>query len=309
MIHQIVICSKERTQLLEKLLRNLDENAKISNIRVLVELNLTDYSDFIERFTKVPKNYNLEIQKTKKGTAGARNSALDSISNLDIVHFIDDDVVLPIGYFREIEDIFNSTENLYGGSGSQKPVKILSKDFERPLLKFLSRMLNCDFEPGRLTRSAANYWIIEHSDNPIRVDWLPGCAMFFSWEKINSFRFNERLELGPLRGYALGEDVDFSFRISRVGNLFYFPSLCYEHEMAKNQARKNSPRLATAQGRFKAYLRNSYPSYFSSPSILSSYLFQHILTRDLKLFIKNLSISVFFIYGYLVERVVKKYTI
>ena len=310
MIHHVVICSKDRLDLLRQLLVSLNSQTIASSINVHVVLNSEDYFAFVNEVSNLQKSYQLTFSRTSRGTASARNAAINIIESCDFLHFIDDDVMVPVNYFKNVEDLFELHKNFIGGAGREVSKNLMVTPHKNKIYDFFSKVLDFRYRPGELTRSGTNFWISNDSGEKkeLEVDWLPGCAMFFDWHKVMNFRFNERLELGPLQGYALGEDVDYTFRVSRIGKLIYFPGLNYDHYFAPNKVRKNSNRLASAQGRFRAYLKNTYPGYFSTFRIIAAYIFQHIPTRHFVNFVTNLILIVFFLAGYIRERITKVYS-
>ena len=273
-------------------------------------LNSDDYICFVNEFSNLQKNYQLTFSRTSRGTSSARNEAINQIESCDFLHFIDDDVMVPVTYFKNVEELFELHKNFIGGAGREVSKTLKTTSHTNKVYDFISDLFDFKYIPGKLTRSSTNFWITNDFGvkNELEVDWLPGCAMFFDWKKVMNFRFNERLELGPLEGYALGEDVDYTFRVSRTGKLIYFPGLIYDHYFAPNKARKNSNKLASAQGRFKAYLKNSYPSYFSSFKTFAAFFFQNLPNRTFFYSPRKLSLIVFFLIGYILERVTKVYS-
>jgi len=310
LIHQVVICSKDRLDLLRQLLVSFNSQTISPSLYVHVVLNSDDYISFVNEVSNLQKSYQLTFSRTSRGTASARNAAIDLIESCDFLHFIDDDVMVPVNYFKNVEDLFELHKNFIGGAGREVSKNFKTTSYSNKIYNSISNIFDFRYRPGKLTRSGTNFWISNDfgEKKELEVDWLPGCAMFFDWNKVMNFRFNERLELGPLQGYALGEDVDYTFRISRLGKLIYFPGLNYDHYFAPNKARRNSNKLASAQGRFKAYLKNTYPEYFSTFRIIVAYIFQHMPTRHLVNFVKYLPLIVFFLAGYVRERIYKVYS-
>ena len=82
--------------------------------------------------------------------------------------------------------------------------------------------------------------------------------MAYRLKVINDFRFETRLENGPLGGYALGEDLDFSHRVSKVSKLLYLGNISIFHKLAPNN-RTNWLRMDEGIGRLRAFLLNRFP--------------------------------------------------
>lgn len=305
-----MICSKNRPELLRQLLNSLNLQTDPSTINVHVVLNLDDYERFVNDVYKSQSNYNLTFSRTTKGTAAARNVGIDQIEKCDVVHFIDDDVMIPLDYFKTVETLFESGRNFIGGAGRELRIETKPAISSKKIYSLVSNGLDFSYKAGKLTKSATNFWVSNDLESraEIEVDWLPGCAMFFNWHEVLNVRFNENLELGPLKGYAIGEDVDYTYRITRLGKLLYFPELTYDHFFAPNIARKSSIKLSYAQGQFKAYLKNSYPEYFSSIKIIVAHIFQHLSVKNFGAFMNTFKFVAFFTLGFLRERFKKLYS-
>jgi glycosyltransferase involved in cell wall biosynthesis len=104
-------------------------------------------------------------------------------------------------------------------------------------------------------------------DEPRDVEFMPGPLMSARRELAAAVRFDERLD-----GYSLGEDDDFSYRLSRRGRVRYEPSArVYHHELGWSQTdrrkmdrrqvldrvylfRKNFAQTRAAKTRFAAAL-------------------------------------------------------
>ena len=84
--------------------------------------------------------------------------------------------------------------------------------------------------PGRVLPSGRNPLAVDLT-SLTEVDWLSGCAMSFRQLVFDDFSFNEEL-----RGYGLGEDVEFSYRVRQRGRLIVTPDARIEHlQSARNR--------------------------------------------------------------------------
>jgi GT2 family glycosyltransferase len=103
--------------------------------------------------------------------------------------------------------------------------------------------------------------------------------MTYRTQKIGLNRFSIELENGPSGGYALGEDVDFSIRIGKLGLI---ENLCIEHKQAPS-VRDSSRVMSRAIGRWHGYLIRNHPekvSFFRTITLdifLLGYLFLKVI--------------------------------
>lgn len=251
--HTLVICSRGRSHSLSNVISSILDCRESENVHILVVLNGHSPSEFN---TLIGQYKALEGQilviESKPGLAAARNVALANISG-DIVTFLDDDVLLPDNYLTEVDSAFSFDKKLDGLSpriaGLYAGTNLGTKWFYKRRIKF-----------GRLTRNGDNFWVPDiYSAANTSVDWLPGCSMSYRISSLKDMKFSEELMLGPTGGYSLGEDVDFSVRLSKLISL---NSTSIQHVQAES-VRDNNHVMSKARGRWKAYLVRKYPGQVS----------------------------------------------
>jgi GT2 family glycosyltransferase len=140
----------------------------------------------------------------------------------EVVTFLDDDVVLAPDYLGAIGALFAADPALGGAEGV----------VETPPLRGRRRLanavracfgMNTLGRPRGVKRSgfiAYDPW----PPAPQAVTCLVGCNMSYRRVVFDRFRFDEWYD-----GYGLGEDVDFSYRVSRVFRLVQTPAARLEH--------------------------------------------------------------------------------
>jgi hypothetical protein len=134
-------------------------------------------------------------------------------SDSKIVHFIDDDVVVSRGYFSALESELGKGVCI-GVTGNQTNVKDPFSGTKRRI------------NYGEVLPSGRAFGVYGLS-NSREVQWLPGCSMSFLVSAIQNLSFNEQLA-----GYAIGEDVEFTYRLSQFGPLKYVPAAMLLHNMS-----------------------------------------------------------------------------
>jgi hypothetical protein len=115
---------------------------------------------------------------------------------------------------------------------------------------------------GRFTRYGYPRYVVV-TDGVRDVEFMPGCFMSARRSAAAEVRFDEHLG-----AYALAEDEDFSYRLSRLGRVVYLPDVVVVHEklgfrsfdsrdlgrlVVKNRAylfRKNFPQTRRARFQF-----------------------------------------------------------
>jgi len=162
------------------------------------------------------------IKKTAPGLTKSRNEGI-KVSRGDIIFFFDDDVILYPAYMEEILTVYQTDRmGSVGGVGglivNQRPKK-LSQHLRR-IVDIL--FLVSGFHEGKVLPSgfATNFGVKSVPSKKNReVDFLPGCAMSFRKKIFNNYSFDTR----RYSDYGLGEDQDFTYRVSKKYKLVINP--------------------------------------------------------------------------------------
>lgn len=226
-----VVITKDRPSDLQRCLTSVRASIDSQGSPILVVDSSTVCREEVAKV--VSDSHGIYLRSEIASTTHQRNQAIrllegniprTGLSNNPFVHFLDDDVVISPGYVANIERCM--TESGYaGGTGRQvnAPESFVGPWWRRALL------LSSDRE-GRLLRSGVNVGVGSRHSASLAVDWLPGCSMSFSLEAIRGLRFDERST-----GYVLGEDIQFSRQVARLGALGYCGSAEYVHNSFQEQ--------------------------------------------------------------------------
>jgi len=203
----------------------------------------------------------VRYHRTAPSLTRQRNLGIDDASG-DVVVFLDDDVSVPSRLFAELEEVYDEG-NVVGATG-----KVVEPDDDRRLgpLSPLRRLLLGRGREGTFTRYGYPRYLGD-VDRPGDVEFMKGCFMSARREAATTVRFDEELT-----GYALAEDEDFSYRLSRIGRIRYAPEIVVEHRklgfgsqdprrfsrlVVVNRAylfRKNFPRTPAARAQFGLFV-------------------------------------------------------
>lgn len=270
--HTVVVCTRDRVTQVVEFLENISKTSKYEILKVIIvensvlEENAYEIRRIIEGELKLK---NVTVIRSLPGLARARNAVFPSVST-NIVHFMDDDINLPIHYFEYIDSIFTKYPNIAGLAPHVKSTKSKSK-FQ--LQTIVERILNLAFRAdGTLSKSGRARWI-RKARKHFEVDWLPGCCMVYRANVIMDHKFEVGLENGPLGGYALGEDLEFSHRISKRAKLLGIGEISIEHKLAPNN-RTNWIKMDEGIGRLRAALLMKFPEDVRFRRIFISLLFE-----------------------------------
>jgi GT2 family glycosyltransferase len=175
----------------------------------------------------------------------------------DVLVFLDDDVDIEPDLFARLEEAYRDPD-VVGATG-----RIVEPESGRGGPgSALRRLLPGGGHEGTFTRYGYPRYLRD-LDSPTDVEFMQGCFMSARRELATEVLFDE--ELG---GYALAEDEDFSYRLSRLGRIRYVPEIVVHHRklgfgsqdarrfgrlVVKNRAylfRKNFPQTRLARAQF-----------------------------------------------------------
>ena len=284
MRHAIIICTKNREEDVIKLLLTIKKNDINHDFIKIIIGDSTEpekrFNDFKYRLFSDFPTLNIQHFFHLGGLPSARNACIQKIENEDLIHFFDDDVTIPTNYFSKIEEFLEENPNCSGGGPR---IHGLYTTQSSGLKKYLKRILGLEVKFGRITQSGRHYWVPDTTDAALDVEWIPGCSMFYKREIFNKFTFNATMENGPGKNYALGEDLDFSHRVSKVFSLKSIGELTVVHHQAPSK-RDNWLLIAKASGAQYSYLLRAFPDEFNSLKIhLGRFLDFIIMNRPINL--------------------------
>lgn len=156
--------------------------------------------------------------RTTPSLTRQRNIGIDDASG-DVIVFMDDDVSIAPDFFARLEASYRES-TVIGVTG--RVVEADSKRLGGPASP-LRRLLQGRGREGTFTRYGYPRYV-RTFDRPHDVEFMPGCFMSARRDLAAKVRFDEHMG-----GYALAEDEDFSYRLSRLGRIRYVPEIVIRH--------------------------------------------------------------------------------
>src|ERR1700722_5536143 len=191
----VVIATVGRKEVVEQTIRSL---ATRKSIPAIVIVAGADQNDLPGSLPETPFQVQSLIAPTK-GSAIQRNFGIQNLPvSVEFVAFLDDDMEVHNDYCAEVENVFRSTPDVAGFSGYIMANGNIDRARARQMLdgyQVPSGMPAFGFYPGR--------W-----------PGFYGCAMNVRRRWLSVEQFDERLPL-----YAIGEDCELGFRLSRHGSV------------------------------------------------------------------------------------------
>ncbi len=152
-----------------------------------------------------------------------RNVSLGMLSALDDdtrIHFFDDDVILGSQYLERVSKRFDLYPDIDGICA-----RTSDNADKNPSMYMRFFMLDSIFS-GRVLPSGVNV-AFKDSSGSYEVEWLAGCCMSYRLNRIRDLRFDE-----SRKGVGWGEDVDFSYRLSKSCKLICMTDLEITHSLS-----------------------------------------------------------------------------
>jgi GT2 family glycosyltransferase len=150
-------------------------------------------------------------------------AAAPYIVNEDVVFFLDDDTNPNSTYFEDMLDTLLSL-NAIGVSGLAINPGKSERIKPSGLIGFLKKISFLDSNiDGKMLISGIGIPVRKGNNSIIEVEWLIGCSCW-DFQKIKKLKFEE-----DFIGYSLGEDVIFSVKASKLGNLFVNSNIVLDH--------------------------------------------------------------------------------
>jgi glycosyltransferase involved in cell wall biosynthesis len=195
------------------------------------------------------------------GLAQQRNLGIDEAKG-DVIVFVDDDVQIPPDLLERLGAAY-ADEAVLGATG--RVVEPEDPRIGNPR-SVLRRCLPGGGREGQFTRYGYPRYL-QTLDQSRDVEYMLGCLMSARHAAARQVRFDE-----GLGRYALAEDEDFSYRLSRLGRIRYVPEAVVHHRkigylshdsrdfgrlVVKNRAylfRKNFPQTALARTQFALFV-------------------------------------------------------
>ena len=148
-----------------------------------------------------------------------RNAGIDAATS-DVLVFCDDDVELSPGVFGALRRAFADPAVVAAtGHVIEQTARRLGSAHS-PVRRLAARR----GRQGTIARHGFPRRIVD-IDEPRDLEFVHGCLMAARRDAAARVRLDERLA-----GYALGEDEDFGYRLSRVGRVRYVPDAVVVHK-------------------------------------------------------------------------------
>ncbi len=221
----MIICTRNRIEDIVLCLESLILQTVLPEELIIVDSSdrsLQEYEAFNRLFNdrRFP-SVQLKYMHTSPGLTYQRNKGIELCTS-DIVHFLDDDVILTSHYLASMRTVFEDNHAYAGGMGTITNIPVPARFNWHRILRYIF-LLQRDYASGNFTLSGmpTHAYGTQKLKN---VQVLGGCCMAYRSWVFKEYRFDENL-----KRYGFMEDCDFSRRVSYVYPLFYNPKARLAH--------------------------------------------------------------------------------
>ncbi len=216
-----VVATKDRPADLARMLESLTQQTRPPCEIVIVDASETPVGELACGFRELNVKY---LRASHPSASAQRNTGIRAVdSGIDLVGFLDDDVVLAPDAFEVMSDFWAAGGDDLAGAGlnQMNPPRTGFASWKRSRATAWLGLYAP--EPGRVAPSG---WqtITATVNSNTRVDWLPTTAALWRREVFEEHAFDEYFDR-----YSYLEDVDFSYAISRRRRLAVVAGARYWH--------------------------------------------------------------------------------
>ena len=233
----LIICTYMRPKAILTLLNSVKEQRLYPNEIIIIDGSLNDYTSEVLEKNQFDNLKYYKVDKKDRGLTKQRNFGISKVSdNIDIVCFLDDDIILTNDYFKNLINTYQIYPDAVGVGGriinEVKWRKLKSgeqstfNEYEidgyarnlgrrnviRKKLGLLSDKPPCFMPEYSNGFSVGN---LPPSDKTYEAEYFMGGVSSFKKEVVLNIKFSEYFE-----GYGLYEDLEYCLRVSEKYKLY-----------------------------------------------------------------------------------------
>ncbi|OHB72652.1 MAG: hypothetical protein A2W23_00765 [Planctomycetes bacterium RBG_16_43_13] len=212
-----IIPTKDRPLQIERLFNSITIQEVLPSQIIVVDGGKPGIKNIVEKFPQLKIDY---MQVLPPGLTRQRNAGLNAVRNdIDIVGFLDDDIVLEPHAIRNMIGLWSNASGDTGGAG----FNIIDNVYPDKPLWFFKLFFIRDGIPGKILRSGRNApYCPARRTHP--VQWLCGGATVWRKDIFKKFTFDEWFS-----AWGIGDDLDFSYRVGKEYSFFVVSDARVKH--------------------------------------------------------------------------------
>lgn len=269
----IIIPTKNREYELERLISSFSVQQYMPEQIIIV-----DASPFSNE--RIMESHSLPITYINKnsGISEARNIGISLLqSNIDLVCFLDDDVVLEENALSEMMSFWEKAGPDVGGCSFIITNQVQKAGTGKTFFKRLFFMESKRRRYGEVLSSGFNYDPYDPEMKLTYTDWLSGGVTVWRSNIFHEYSFDEWFS-----GYGAYEDVDFSYRVGKEYKLVVNPNARVQHLMDTKKI-GNNIRIGKKEVLNRLYFVKKHPELSVIRSLWASMgeLFSYVKSGNL----------------------------
>ena len=261
----LLICTYNRKEPLEALLESVKKQIIFPDELIIVDGSIDNNTyDFIKASDFLNLKY-YKVGTKNRGLTKQRNYAVSKVSrSIDIVCFLDDDIILTEDYFKNLLETYSYYPKAIGVGGyileevhwKHENTSVKYSEFEmdgwvrelgsRNLLRKKLGLLS-DRDPGFMPKcsNGLSTGFLPPSGKTYPVEYFMGGVASYKFPLLQKIRFSNYFE-----GYGLYEDLDFCIRASNLGDLYVNTAakLYHYHDSSGRPNKYNYGRMVIRNG-------------------------------------------------------------
>jgi len=275
----VVVCTYMRPNDILKMLDSIKIQTLYPDEIIIVDASLNmETKKAIEQFTiNNLKYYFVDVES--RGSARQRNFGINKVSdNIDVVCFLDDDVILTENYFKELIKTYENFPNALGVGGYIVNDTLIWEKVDKDYKPKLSEYFFDDWKINENTRNVYRKYLGLSSDMPpafmpsfshgrsslppsgkiYPAEQLIGCTCSFKKDQLLIQKFD-----GYFVGYSLYEDAALSLKISKKGNIYINTKakLYHYHAPSGRPNQYNYGKMVVRNGWYVWRIKNPKPAF------------------------------------------------
>lgn len=245
----LIICTYNREHAIEKLMHSVAKQTLYPDQVLIVDASENQLTEQLVNKANYLNTIYYKVDDDNKGLTKQRNFGIGHLTkDIDVVCFLDDDIILESDYFEQLIATYQNFPNALavGGfitnevhwekCGHGQSTKVFYNDGfcrEEPLRFRIRKWLGLqpDVSPCYLPTfgHGRSVSFLPPSGKTYEVELFMGGVSSYKYEVFNKISFSTFFE-----GYGLYEDADFCLRLSKLGKLYVNTSarLGHYHEVS-----------------------------------------------------------------------------
>lgn len=253
----MVVCTLQRPLELGEALRAAGMALHRPDFAVVVNADSSGATDKVVGELTMQLDWEIIAVPSLPGLAHQRNVGIEFAlahgSQIDFLHFIDDDVIVSESYFQVLESVLQRRPDVVLAGGRNTAASPKNPSTVGRLIGTHSRRQGALLKSGFNTGFAATCGIHD-------VDWISGCSQSFNVRNLGDCRFNDRIRF-------YGEEVDMHVRCSLKGTIVYCADAQYAHHFS-SIGRGDLATVVEWSDCARWELARRYPARFSRPRVV-----------------------------------------